>query len=151
MQEPDLSQDVPCGKGRILFVDDEPVLAQMGKTMLERLGYTVTSCTSSSDALAAFIAAPNQFDLVITDQTMPSMTGIVLARRLLDIRPALPIILCTGFSTQVNEQGAKAIGIREFAIKPLSKTMISQLVKKVLDPESAAASDVLTGQDRPGD
>ena len=151
VQEPDLSQDVPCGKGRILFVDDEPVLAQMGKTMLERLGYTVTSCTSSSDALAAFIAAPNQFDLVITDQTMPAMTGIVLARRLLDIRPALPIILCTGFSTQVNEQGAKAIGIREFAIKPLSKTMISQLVKKVLDPESAAASDVLTGQDRPGD
>jgi PAS domain S-box-containing protein len=130
------SQEVPHGKGRILFVDDEVVLSNMGKAILERLGYTVSACTSSSDALTVFSEAPTQFDLVITDQTMPGMTGIVLARRMLDIRPDLPIILCTGFSTQVNEQSAKAMGIREFALKPLSKTLISQLVKKVLAPEA---------------
>ena len=136
VQEADLNQEVPCGKGRILFVDDETVLVQMGKVMLERLGYTVTSCTSSTEALAVFTASPHRFDLVITDQTMPGMTGMVLARRLLDTRPDLPVILCTGYSTQVNEQSAKAVGIREFVLKPFSKTLISQLVKRVLDPEA---------------
>ena len=140
IKEAALSQEIPMGRGSILFVDDEEVLARMGKSMLERLGYSVTACTGSLDALEVFTNDPARYDLVITDQTMPGMTGMVLARRLLDIRPDLPIILCTGFSTQADEQSVKAVGIRAFALKPLSKTVLSQLVKKILDPDIEALS-----------
>jgi PAS domain S-box-containing protein len=127
-------QEVPGGKERILLVDDEELLARMGKNMLERLGYTVTTRHSGIDALETFMNDdPDQFDLVITDQTMSGMTGFDLARRMLQIRPELPIILCTGFSYLVNEESAKAIGIREFALKPLTKASIGQLIRKVLD------------------
>ena len=127
-------QEVPGGKERILLVDDEELLARMGKNMLERLGYTVTARHNSIDALETFMNDdPDQFDLVITDQTMPGMTGFDLARRMLQIRPDLPIILCTGFSYLVNEESAKAAGIREFALKPLTKASIGQLIRKVLD------------------
>ena len=104
----------------------------MGKIMLERLGYTVTVHNSSLEALATFRAIPTASTWSITDQTMPGMTGIDLARRLLQIRPELPIILCTGYSNLVNEESAKLLGIKGFALKPISKRDIGQLIRKVL-------------------
>jgi PAS domain S-box-containing protein len=123
---------VPVGRERVLFVDDEPMLAEMGQAMLERLGYTVTSRTSSLEALATFSNQPDAFDLVITDQTMPGMTGVDLARRMLQIRPQLPIILCTGYSTQISAEKAQQYGIRGFALKPLTRKDIATMVRKVL-------------------
>ncbi len=125
-------EPAPTGKERILFIDDEEVLAQMGKDMLERLGYRVTVRKCSLEALETFQNQPDKFDLVITDQTMPGMAGIDLARRMLQIRPDIPIILCTGYSSVVSEEKAKFIGIREFALKPLSKKNIAELIRKVL-------------------
>jgi CheY-like chemotaxis protein len=105
----------------------------MGQTLLERLGYEVTTRTSSLEALATFQSHPHQFDAVITDQTMPGMTGLDLARRLLQIRPDLPIILCTGYSNLVDEAQARACGIKGFAMKPFTKKDIAALLKEVLD------------------
>jgi len=104
----------------------------MGQTMLERLGYIVTVRTSSQEALTIFNDQPDFFDLVITDQTMPGMTGVDLARRMLQLRPELPIILCTGYSSQVTEEKAKSYGIRGFALKPLAKKDIASLISKLL-------------------
>ena len=123
------------GIERILFIDDEEMLAGMGKTMLERLGYRVTAVTNSIEALKLIQNQPDRFDLVITDQTMPGMTGSDLARRILQIRPELPIILCTGFSNQISEEKAKIYGIKGFAMKPLAKKDLAVLVRKVLDGE----------------
>ena len=120
------------GDGRILFVDDEELLVEMGKDMLERMGYEVTARTSSLEALEVFQNSPDSFDVVLTDQTMPGMTGADLARRILQIRPEIPIILCTGYSNLIDEDIAKSIGIREFALKPLVKSSISKLINKVL-------------------
>ncbi len=127
---PDLT---PVGNEHILYIDDEEILAEMGKTMLERLGYRVTARTSSLEALATFQNQPDQFDLVITDQTMPGMTGVDLARRMLQIRPGMPIILCTGFSTLITEDKAKSLGIKGFALKPLARKDIAALIRKVLE------------------
>ncbi|MCP3889292.1 MAG: response regulator, partial [Desulfobulbaceae bacterium] len=124
---------IPEGKERILFIDDEENLAEMGKNMLERLGYHVTVRNNSLEALETFQNQPDQFDLVITDQTMPGMTGADLARRMIQIRPETPIILCTGYSTIISEQKAKSIGIKEFALKPLFMKDIAVLIRKVLD------------------
>ncbi|PLX50675.1 MAG: hypothetical protein C0613_03335 [Desulfobulbaceae bacterium] len=124
--------ELPVGRERILFVDDEELLAEMGGEMLARLGYNVTTRRSSLAALATFQERPTDFDLVITDQTMPDMTGLDLARRLLRIRPDIPIILCTGYSNLVDEKKAKSCGVKEFALKPLTKSMVAKLVRKVL-------------------
>jgi len=123
----------PPGKERILLIDDEEMVAGLGKTMLERLGYEVTVRTSSPEALAAFEKQPERFDAVITDQTMPGMTGMDLARRMLQLRPDLPIILCTGYSALINEEQIRALGIKAFAMKPLAKKDIAELLRKVLD------------------
>ena len=127
-----IEQGVSMGKEKILFVDDEQILAEMGKTMLERLGYNVTVKNSSLEALATFHNNHDQFDLVITDQTMPGMTGADLSRRMIQIRPDIPIILCTGFSSIISEEGAKSIGIKGFAYKPVTKEKFSKLIRKVL-------------------
>ncbi len=126
-------EEIPHGKERILFVDDEELLTTMGKVILERLGYHVTTRQSSIDALTTFQNDPNAFDLIITDQTMPGMTGSDLSRRMLQLRPNLPIILCTGYSNVIDEQTAKSLGIREYAMKPLRKSAIGKLIRKVLD------------------
>ena len=89
---------IPTGSERILFVDDEEALVEMGEDILAELGYDVTSRMNSREALALFKARPIPFDLVITDQTMPEMTGLELAKEILAIRPDMPIIMCTGFS-----------------------------------------------------
>jgi CheY-like chemotaxis protein len=110
---------IPQGNGRILFVDDEPILAHMTAEMLSRLGYNATVYTSSVEALQTFQAVPWQFDLVVTDQTMPVMTGERLARELRRIRPDIPIILCTGFSHTMTASNAQALGVDAFLLKPL--------------------------------
>ncbi len=136
-------QRIPTGSERILFVDDEESLAEMGKEILEKLGYYVTVRTSSAEALALFKSDPSKFDLVITDQAMPEMAGTELAKGILGIRADMPIIMCTGFSYVVDADSARAAGIKAFAMKPLTKKEIARTVRKVLDdwqsrPESAS-------------
>jgi len=121
------------GRERILFIDDEQALADMGQAMLEGLGYRVFSTTSSSLALKLFRSRPDRFDLIITDLTMPGMTGVDLAREFMTIRPDIPIILCTGFSELIGEEEALRMGIRDYAIKPLSMKDIARRIRKVLD------------------
>lgn len=134
--EEKVSAQISGGKERILFVDDEEVLAEMGKTMLERLGYQVTIKNTGLEALETFQSEPGRFDLVITDQTMPGMTGADLAQRMIRSNPDIPIILCTGYSTIMSEEKAKTVGIMEFALKPLVEKDITQLIRKVLDNRS---------------
>jgi len=121
------------GSETILFVDDEQALATMSKQMLELLGYKAVTRTSSVEAFELFQHDPNRFDLVITDMTMPNMTGEKLARKILAIRPDIPVILCTGYSEQINEPRAKELGIRAFVMKPLVMRDLSNKIRDVLD------------------
>ena len=120
----------------ILVVDDEEQIIDIARQILERLGYRVTTHTSSLEALEAFRAGPHEFDLVITDMTMPNMTGVELTPRLLDIRPDIPIILCTGYSEIVDEERARSIGIRRFVMKPVATNEITRVVRQVLDAQN---------------
>jgi PAS domain S-box-containing protein len=124
---------LPTGSERVLFVDDEKALVDIGKQMLERLGYQVVARTSSIEALEAFRAQPDKFDLVITDQTMPNMTGEKLVEELMGIRLDIPIILCTGYSQMISEDKAKALGIREFVMKPIVMHDIAETIRRALD------------------
>jgi CheY-like chemotaxis protein len=135
VKEPIIKKTPPIigGSERILFVDDDNSLAEMGKLMLEKLGYNVTVRTSSIEALEVFRKTPNKFDLVITDQTMPNKTGTQLSRELLRIRPDIPVILSTGFSETVNKENFKALGIRAFVMKPIVKNDIAKIIRKVLE------------------
>jgi PAS domain S-box-containing protein len=128
----DQAQLVITGNERILFVDDEDFQADIGKRMLERLGYRVTAKTNSVEALDLFRQTPDEFDLVITDMTMPDMTGDVLSRRLISIRPDIPIIVCTGYSARINPDIIKEIGIKEMAMKPVVMKDIAQMIHRVL-------------------
>jgi CheY-like chemotaxis protein len=121
------------GKEHILFVDDEEVLVQLGMGMLTGLGYNVVGMTSSLEALELFQAKPDRFDLVITDTTMPNLTGIELAQEFMRIRPDIPIILCTGFSEAITQERVKAIGIKDFIMKPMIKNHIAPAIRRVLD------------------
>jgi PAS domain S-box-containing protein len=121
------------GGERILLVDDDDLLMEWGAAALERLGYEVTSTTDSAEASRLFLADPLRFDLVITDQTMPGMTGVQLSQSLLAIRGNIPIILCTGHSETVTPEEAARMGIREFLMKPLTKQELAQTVRRVLD------------------
>ncbi len=123
---------LPTGTERLLFVDDEEALADIGHQILKRLGYRVTVKTSSLEALETFKAGPHEFDLVITDQTMPHLTGADLAQEMLRLRPDMPIILCTGFSESINAEEARALGIRRFLLKPLVAREIAEVVREVL-------------------
>ncbi len=123
------------GKERILFVDDEEAVVQIGRKMLERLGYEVITSTDGSEALEIFRSQPEQFDLVITDQTMPNITGAELAQELMRIQPDIPVILCSGFSELIDQEKAKAIGIREFVMKPIITRDIGETIRKVLEGE----------------
>ncbi|MEJ2040331.1 MAG: PAS domain S-box protein, partial [Desulfosarcinaceae bacterium] len=127
---------LPAGMERILFVDDEVFQTDMLKHMLELLGYKVTALNRGPEALARFEKDPKAFDLVITDMIMPEMTGDVLARRMLEIRPDLPIILCTGYSENISEPQAKARGIKAFVLKPLVMQELALLLRQVLDKRS---------------
>jgi PAS domain S-box-containing protein len=124
---------VSTGTERILFVDDEPVIMNLGKQTLESLGYDVVVRNSSIEALELFKEKKDHFDLVITDMTMPHMTGEKLAEKLLQIKPDIPVILCTGFSSMIDEQKALGMGIRAFISKPILKREIAEAIRKVLD------------------
>jgi CheY-like chemotaxis protein len=124
---------LPKGHERALFIDDEQSLAEIGKEMLTRLGYEVVAKTNSLDALEFFRTDPDQFDLVITDMTMPHMTGEKLAQNLMSIRPDIPVILCTGYSEMMTEEKAKEMGIKGFAMKPLIIRDLASSIRKVLD------------------
>jgi len=124
---------LPTGDEHILFVDDEPPLAELGKEMLESLGYQVIAETSSIEALQTFSAQPDAFDLVITDMTMPGLTGRDLARKLMAIRTDLPVVLCTGFSEMIDERQSKEAGILEFVMKPYVTDSLARTIRKVLD------------------
>jgi PAS domain S-box-containing protein len=128
-----VDETIPTGDERVLFVDDEEPLAEMGEELLSKLGYRVTIKTSSTEALALLKADPTQFDVLITDQTMPDMTGIQLAREVLALRPDMPIIMCTGFSHLVDAETARRAGIKAFTLKPVTKREIGRTVRKVLD------------------
>ncbi len=124
---------VPKGTERILLVDDEEPIVRMETEMLERLGYDVTERTSSVEALEAFRNTPDKFDLVITDTTMPNMTGVQLSQKLLEIRPDIPVIICTGFSTKIDDAKAKEFGIRGFVMKPVVMSELANKIREVLD------------------
>lgn len=125
--------DLPAGTERILLVDDEDVIVQLGRLILEKLGYHVTSETSSVKALELFESNPDAFDLVFTDQTMPEMTGKTLADRILQLRPGIPVIICSGYSNVIDEEAIKALGIRAFLPKPFSVNSMATVLRDVLD------------------
>jgi PAS domain S-box-containing protein len=124
---------LPKGDENVLFVDDEKTIVDIGGNTLERLGYSVIGKTSSKEALEIFRSQPDHFDLVVTDMTMPNMTGMELAEKLLQIRSDIPIILCTGFSDRVMQEKARSMGIREFINKPISPRGLGESVRRVLD------------------
>ena len=123
---------LPTGKEHVLFVDDEKVLVDMAEEMLNVLGYRFTGGTNSVEILELFRARPNAFDLVITDMTMPGLTGRELARDILEIRPDMPIIMCSGFTEFVNTQDARDAGIREFLMKPYATDALAKTVRRAL-------------------
>jgi CheY-like chemotaxis protein len=118
---------------KILFIDDEEAITSIGEKILKSLGYSVFPMNNSRQALKEFQADPNRFDLVITDQTMPYLPGSELAKEMLRIRPDIPIILCTGHSSVIDRDIAKAIGIKSFVMKPISKKVLAKKVREVLD------------------
>jgi len=128
-----IERPIPIGTERILLVDDEPVIMKMGKQILESLGYDVVARNSGIEALELFREKKDRFDLVITDMTMPHMTGEKLAENLMQLRPDIPVILCTGFSAMMDEPKALSMGIRAFISKPILKQEIAEAIRKVLD------------------
>jgi len=132
-REAPIERPIPMGTERILFIDDEAPLANLGKKMLGFLGYAVTTRTSSIEALELFKARPDRFDLVITDMTMPNLTGDELALKLAKIRPDIPIILCTGFSHKITEEKSKEMGIKAYLLKPILREVMAETVRRVLD------------------
>ncbi len=132
LDEAAASSELPGGHEHILFVDDEDILVDMEQTILSQLGYKVSAFTSSQEALDHFKEDPGRFDLVITDHTMPRLTGSDLAKAIHAIRPELPIILCSGFSDVMTEEELKAVGIREYIPKPLITEQLARAIRAVL-------------------
>lgn len=132
-QAVEILEQIPHGNERILLIDDEALIVQMETSLLENLGYKVTAVTSSDKALQTFQANPDDFDLTISDMTMPHMTGADLAVKFHNIRPNMPFILCTGFSENINEYKAKEIGIQEYIKKPVHRKEMALVVRRALD------------------
>ncbi|MDX2480692.1 MAG: PAS domain S-box protein [Desulfuromusa sp.] len=128
-----INTDTPKGTKKILFVDDDEQLANIGKQLLTEMGYQVAIMTESPEALKLFTGNPDHFDMVITDQTMPDLTGEELIQELKKIRPDLRTILCTGYSSKINEEEAQQQGIDAFCVKPLDVPELLQTVRRVLD------------------
>jgi CheY-like chemotaxis protein len=120
------------GGERILLVDDEPQVLDMEKQLVQKLGYHVTACSNAADALQALKERPDQFDLIITDMTMPQMTGDQLARQVWEIRSDLPVILCTGYNEMMSEEKATEMGIRKFLLKPVEKNELAFAIRSAL-------------------
>jgi two-component system cell cycle sensor histidine kinase/response regulator CckA len=131
--EPKKLQELATGNERILFVDDEDSMVELNQQRLERLGYGVTGVGDPMEALALFRSEPKSFDLIITDMTMPHLTGDKLAQEILKIRPDVPIILCTGYSDKISEENAREFGIRKYIEKPIEMETLAKAVRDVLD------------------
>ena len=127
----------PRGHGSVLLVDDEPALMDVGANILRSLGYNVTAMQSPLEAFDTFAGDPAAFDLVFTDQSMPGLSGFELARRVLALRPGIPVILCTGYSDLVTEQAALTAGIKAFVTKPLSRLEMAETIRKVMGDTKA--------------
>jgi CheY-like chemotaxis protein len=140
----------PMGKGEtILLVDDEEMIVDMTRDILSNLDYRVETSTNSERALKRFSSDPYAYDAVITDHTMPRLTGAELATKMLDIRPDLPIIICTGFSENLSGQRAKALGIREYIMKPIDPGSLASVVRTVLDTTPKTHARAYTQQSIP--
>ncbi len=139
------AEGVPSGSERVLLVDDEPSITKMCGQILERLGYEVTAENSSMAALEIFRSKPEAFDLLVTDMTMPEMTGDTLAMELMRIRPDIPVILCTGFTQKMSNETALDLGIKAFVNKPIDKADLAKIVRKVLDENSGYQPPAATG------
>jgi PAS domain S-box-containing protein len=126
---------VPTGGKHILFVDDEPDIVEMVEKSLESIGYRVTSFTDPSQALDVFTRNPSAFDLIMTDQTMPNLTGVGLSKKVLTIRQDMPIILCTGYSEIVSPEKARELGIREYVMKPITRKQVGEAISRALQQE----------------
>ena len=131
---------MPRGNEKILFIDDEEILVDMGVMMLEELGYEATGMTDSFEALRLFEANPEHFDLVITDQTMPGMTGLELIEQMRRIKPELPTIVCTGFSSKIDQTNAADLGIQAFILKPLELPTLASKIRASLEGSSGTSS-----------
>jgi len=131
--ETETDEKLPTGNERILFVDDEESMVYVARNRLERLGYQVEAKTSPDEALNLFRDIPNQFDMVITDMSMPEMTGDRFVQEILKIRPDIPAILCTGYSEKIDKQKAKEMGIRQYIEKPIKRSVLAKMVRKILD------------------
>ncbi|MGA7145609.1 MAG: PAS domain S-box protein [Desulfobacterales bacterium] len=127
-----IDEELPGGKERILFIDDEEAIVLVARNRLERLGYQVETKTDPVEALELLSEKPDRFDLVITDMTMPRMTGDLLVKEILKIRADMPTILCTGFSEKIDEEKAKGIGIRQYIEKPVNRSDLAKMIRKVL-------------------
>jgi PAS domain S-box-containing protein len=130
--QPVTEAELPRGTGRILFVDDEPELAKLGKIILSKLGYTVSAITNSLEALEIFRTLPKSYDLVITDLTMPRLTGVDLVRHLQKIRPDIPIVICTGYRERLSREDIEKLGINEIMIKPVEARQLAEVVQRIL-------------------
>ncbi len=126
-------ESLPAGSERLLIVDDDEAIINMEQQMLSSLGYTVTPFTDSEECLKFFRKQPDAFDAIITDMTMPGITGDIFAEEVFKIRPDMPIILCTGFSDRIDEKKAKALGIREYVMKPILMKDLAGAVHRVLE------------------
>jgi CheY-like chemotaxis protein len=124
---------LPTGTECILLVDDEVPVAELEREILEGLGYRVTAATSSQKALELFQESPDRFDLVVTDQTMPNLTGLELTKQIRQIRPKQPVVLCTGYQERMDEKKAREMGFAGFALKPILMREIAQTVRQSLD------------------
>lgn len=137
--EPEIEGEYPevrqTGHETILYVDDEEVIVDMARHTLELLGYKVVAVTDPSKALEHFLKQPKEFDIVITDQIMPGMTGTELAKVLLSLRPDIPIVLTTGFSETISASAARSMGIRAFVMKPLTRAELAETIRRVLEHE----------------
>ncbi len=127
------SQPIPKGSEQVLFVDDEESLVFTVKYKLQKLGYKVVAKQNPVNALELFNKEPDRFDLVITDMVMPEMTGDVLTEEVMKIRPDIPVILCTGFSENISEERAEALGVEAYVLKPVSTNEMAKTIRKVLD------------------
>jgi len=124
---------LPSGNERVLLVDDEEPIVRLEKQMLDRLGYRTEMRTSAIEALEAFRARPGKYDLVVTDMTMPGLTGDRLAAEMMKIRPKIPVIICTGFSEKISSKKAESMGVKGFLMKPVVRLELAETVRRVLD------------------
>jgi len=146
MADSPVAEQIPKGSGSVLIVDDEEKIIEVMTQMLEYLGYEVTSFTDSQKALAAFRKNPDIFDIIITDMTMPNMTGDILAKNIQTLRPGLPILLCTGYSRSISREQARVLGLQEFLMKPPSIGELARAIDRALQNDPPSTTGRFSGK-----